>query len=274
MYGKHPRASTFYVCRPAQNNRGRADKHTNHPSGVYLYEEPLMEAVTHFFAERVFGPDRRELLTGDLAKVDNHAAHARHTERERLRRFLNEIDRRQKSILRQAQDNDADPFTQGLRSTYNDLETQKTTTLATLAELETTDTSMPIPSEDDLALLDALPHLQLNLADAPETQLRRLFEITQLNVHLREYGAEATISIKLPADELPQAARAAEMIVSAMPSTTRLHDSHAGGGCTDVVRAPDGIRTRTGSDFKSPASAVGLRGPRQPMLYTRLGGRA
>ncbi|MGW1676455.1 hypothetical protein [Saccharopolyspora sp. NPDC002376] len=79
---------------------------------------------------------------------------------------------------RQAQDGDPDdPFTKALRGTYNELQTQKTATLASVAELDNADSSEPSkPSSDDVALLDTLPYLTMNLAHAPEQLLRRLFE--------------------------------------------------------------------------------------------------
>ena len=51
--------------------------------------------------------------------------------------MLADIARRQDSILRQAADGDPDdPFTKGLRGSYNDLEAQKNATLAAVAELD------------------------------------------------------------------------------------------------------------------------------------------
>jgi hypothetical protein len=40
--------------------------------------------------------------------------------------------------------------------------------------------------------------------------LRRLFEITNLAVRIHDNSDDVTISIRLPADDLPQAAHAAE----------------------------------------------------------------
>lgn len=112
--------------------------------------------------------------------MDGRATRQRQAERKRLQRALADIARRQHSILRQAQDGDPDdPFTKGLRGSYNDLEAQKTANLAAITELDAADEAEPArPSRDDAALLDSLPYLAVNLADAPEPLLRRLFEIT------------------------------------------------------------------------------------------------
>ncbi|MBB4682912.1 hypothetical protein [Amycolatopsis jiangsuensis] len=64
--------------------------------------------------------------------------------RERLHRVLSELTRRQTSALRQAQDGEPDaPFTQGLRTTYNELEAQKKTAQAAIADLDAADETDP-----------------------------------------------------------------------------------------------------------------------------------
>ena len=248
MFGTQRRECAYYLCWPRNNNRGRPDKHAEHPKTIYLREDALLDAASRFFADRIFGPQRRELLAAELDSIDDREAQQRHTERERLQRVLADIDRRQDSLLRQAQDGDPDdPFTKGLRGSYNDLEAQKNATLATVAELDTADEAEPAkPSTDDAALLEHLPYLALNLTHAPEQLLRRLFEITQLTVTLHGDSDEATITIKLPADKLPHIAHAAETITQTTPSTHKI-PAHAGeAGRVDAVRAPGQTRTDTG----------------------------
>jgi hypothetical protein len=53
------------------------------------------------------------------------------------------------------------------------------------------------PGDADIAPLDALPYLALNVADAPEPLLRRLFEITQLSVRLHDDSDHVAITIRL-----------------------------------------------------------------------------
>nr|CTQ91332.1 hypothetical protein [Kibdelosporangium sp. MJ126-NF4] len=82
-----------------------------------------------------------------------------------------------------------------------------------------------------MELLDALPYLALNLTDAPEQLLRRLFEITQLTIRLYEDSDQVTITIKLPADQLPEIAHAAERITREIPADLP-------GSCVDAICAP------------------------------------
>lgn len=83
-----------------------------------------------------------------------------------------------------------DPFTKGLRRTYNDLETAKAALEAELAKLAAVGSSEPAtPRAEDLDLVDALPYLSPNLAHAPQPLPRCLFDLTQLTVRLHDDGS-------------------------------------------------------------------------------------
>ncbi len=245
MYGNHRHHSTYCMCHPLSNNRGRPDKYAGHEKAAYIREDAVLDAVSTFFADRVFGTHRRELLKVDLASVDDRETRQREAERERLQRTLTDLDRRQDNVMRQAQDcAPDDPFGQGLRQTYNDLETQRRTTLAALAELDAADSQAPArPTAQDTRLLDALPYLAVNLAEAPEQPLRVLFVTTRLAVHLHADSDDVTISIRLPADELPTIAHAAERITNTMTHAQETPAQKAGAPRADAVRAPGRIRT-------------------------------
>ncbi|MEA5364178.1 hypothetical protein VA596_31920 [Amycolatopsis sp., V23-08] len=80
--------------------------------------------------------------------------------------------------MRQAREGDPDdPFTQGLRQSYNDLEREKKASLSAIAELDEAD-EKTAPVAADLSRLDALPYLAVHLARAPRDLLYELFEVT------------------------------------------------------------------------------------------------
>jgi site-specific DNA recombinase len=244
MNGNHRHNSAYYQCWPRSNNRGRADKYAGHEKAAYIREDLILDAVSAFYTDRVFGRHRRELVQADLATVDDRESRQRDADRERHQRTLADLARRQDNILRQAQDLEpADPFAQGLRQTYNDLDAQRRATLASIAELDAAEQAAPArPSVDDLGLLDALPYLALKLTEAPEPLLRGLFEITNLTVQLHPDSDDVTISIRLPADELYKITETAERITNTMtaPKTPAQQDRRS---CADAVRAPGRIRT-------------------------------
>lgn len=144
MIGTVRPSGIYYRCHPAGNNRGRPDKHAGHPPTVYIREDVVTADVKRFFAERVFGPQRRELLLADLNTVDDTAQRERDARRQRLRRRLADTARKQENVLRQAEDADPhDPFTQGLRQHYNDLETERQAQLAAMSDLDQLDEQEP-----------------------------------------------------------------------------------------------------------------------------------
>lgn len=189
---------------------------------------------------RVFGPHRRDLLAADLATVDDRETRQREAERDRLQRTLADLARRQNNVMRQAQDCDPDdPFAHGLREIINQLEAERRATHAALIDLDATAQQAPEqPTADDAALLDALPYLSVNLARAPEQLLRSLFETTRLTVQLQPDSDDVTLTIRLPADDLPVIARAAERITDTMSETQETPARTAGATCADAVRAP------------------------------------
>jgi len=245
MYGNHRHGSQYYMCNPASNNRGRPDKHAGHEKAAYIREDEILGAVSAVYVDRVFGPHRRELFAAGLASADDRETRQREAERERLQRTLADLSRRQDNLMRQAQDcAPDDAFGQGLRETYNTLETERREALAAIAELDAAEQAGPLrPSVEDVDLLDALPYLTLNLTHAPEQLLRGLFEITQLTVRLHEDSDDATITIRLPATELPVIAAAAERITNIMDTAQDTPAQTAGVSRADAVRAPGRIRT-------------------------------
>ncbi|TGB08589.1 hypothetical protein E2651_18610 [Streptomyces sp. MZ04] len=110
------------------------------------------------------------------------------------------------------------------------------------------------PTAQTADLLDALPYRALNLARAPERLQRQLYEITQLTIRLHANSDDITLSIKLPADWLPEISHTAETITSAAaprhaqgPATNPVAgpcpSSASRTDRTDAVRAPGRIRT-------------------------------
>ncbi|WP_340687819.1 recombinase family protein [Amycolatopsis coloradensis] len=223
MFGDPRHGRAYYLCRPNNNNnnRGRPDRFADHEKVLYLREDSVLDAVAKLFADRVFGPDRRAILEADLERVDDHVATEREAERDRIRRKLAEIDKQQASILKQAQQGDPDdPFTTALRGSYNNLAGEEKRLLAKITELDEADLAAT-PKEmtaDDLPLIDALPYLAMNLALAPAPYLQALFEAVQLAIMVHDDGEHATITIKLPADQLPEITHVAERITDVAPS--------------------------------------------------------
>lgn len=130
----------YYLCWPRKNNRATPHLHPGLPASIRLREDELLEAICRFYADRLFGPERRAILEVEQGSIDDHAVFEREAERTRRQKLLATITRQQDSIMRQAREGDpGDPFTRGLRESYNDLESQKKVALSAIAELDTAD---------------------------------------------------------------------------------------------------------------------------------------
>ncbi|MDX8028811.1 recombinase family protein [Lentzea sp. BCCO 10_0856] len=246
MNGTVRHDATYYTCWPKNNNRGRPDKYSGHRKAEYIRQDDVMSAVSQFLAERIFGPERRAMLAADLSTVDEWEARQRDAERDRLRRVLADVARRQNTIMRQAQDGDPDdPFTRALRATYNDLEAERQAALSAVATLDAADDTAPTrPDAADVDLLDALPYLTGNLSDAPEPLLRKLFEAVSLTVRITDDGDHVTINVRLPADTMPEIISIAETINSTAVAR-KTADHSVSSACADAVNAPSRDRSCT-----------------------------
>jgi site-specific DNA recombinase len=204
MIGTERREIVYYRCHRATNNQGCPDKYAGHPAAVYMREDLIMAEVSAFFTERVFGSQRREKFLASLTQIDDAAHCDRQAGLERANRAVAEISRKQADVLRQVDEADArDPFGQGLRQRYNELQAERESLLATVAELDLQLAAEPDrPSADQVDLLEALPYLAVNMNRAPEELLGRLFDLTQLTIRVHYATNEATLSITLPSDYL------------------------------------------------------------------------
>jgi site-specific DNA recombinase len=155
------------------------------------------------------------------------------------------------SPRRAGQRRSRDPRPRPAPGSYNDLEAEKTAALAAVADLDAATPTGTGPG--DVTLLDRLPHLRLNLTDAPTPLLRALFDATRLTIDMHEDSDDVTLTISLPAGDLPAVAEAARDLAADQGEPGVLFG--------DVVRAPGGIRTHTGRCLRALSLPVGLQGP-------------
>lgn len=242
MRGVERKRLTYYQCWLKGNNRGRPELYESHPKTVLVRETGILEAVSAFYADRVFGPQRRELFLTDLTHRDDTAVREREQKRERAQHALAEVQKRQANLLRQVEESEPDdPFARGLRDRYNELDQERQAMLRTIVELDAAEEAEPVgPSLDTLDLLDALPYLETNLALAPEPLLRQLFELTQLKIELQGDVEHITLTIRLPAAYVKELAGAAERIDSVIPQQGCDQGVHTGSELSMLLEPPNG----------------------------------
>ncbi|WP_164492530.1 recombinase family protein [Streptomyces sp. CNQ-509] len=121
MFGKARRDRGFYVCAPKPQYIP-----PDHPKSMWIKETYLLEPLHEFFAARIFGPDRRELLAAALPEADASEGR-RHAERDKaLNDALTDLKKRrdrQFHTLELAEEPDR-RFVQGVQARVADLDDQ------------------------------------------------------------------------------------------------------------------------------------------------------
>jgi site-specific DNA recombinase len=245
MFGKTRRDLAYYACEPDQRHHAqRSAWQPGHPASLWVREDILLDVVHGFFAERIFGPDRRDLLAAQLA---SHAAPAetpdRAAERARmLRQAVSDIERRKRALIAEletepAADNSGgtDPdaareYRRAIQRRFTELVAEhcaKTDELAQLAD-DRADSGSPDPG-----LLAALPQLPLRLAGLPEHLQRGLYDAFQLQVRYHRPRHEVTIRVTVRADGLDHITGTVAAVTSQQNAENRSH----------VRGAPSRIRT-------------------------------
>ncbi|WP_236703772.1 recombinase family protein [Lentzea aerocolonigenes] len=199
MFGNQRRSLVYYMCWPRNSNRGKKELHPPGVDAVYIREEAILRAAASLLAEQVFLPEFVTILQATGGDNDQNASGGVVTQQEWWRRRLVTLERQQQNILHQARNcAPDDPFTTGLRTSYNDLESQKAVAAAEIASFGTTSSQESLQQQDAAVLGERLAGLRDCLVRAPVPLQRRLFEAIQLTVRLHDYNGQATISIRLP----------------------------------------------------------------------------
>jgi len=89
---------TYYRCPHDKSIPRHAAAHPGHPS-VTVREDDLMTALTSFFSERVFGPDRAAMLAAQLPASAEGQATQRQDKAAALRRQLAKIDTAENALI-------------------------------------------------------------------------------------------------------------------------------------------------------------------------------
>jgi len=242
MFGKTRRGLAYYACEPDRRHHAqRAGWYPGHPSSLWVREDILLGIVHGFFAERIFGPRRRDLLAAQLA---SHAArqpdrNENPERRKALQQAISDIERRKRALVTELEsqpvtgDPDADrEYRQAIQRRFTELVAEhraKTAELARLAEHP----AQP-EAEGDPGLLQALPQIPLRLADLPEPLQRSLYDAFQLQVRYHRPRHEVTIRATIRAETLDSISRTVSQITK---------DENRAGNRSHVLGAPSRIRT-------------------------------
>ena len=201
MFGKTRKQHTYYACQPSLNHAGKvAERFPDHPASIWVREDSLLAGVAEFFATRLLGPTRAELLAADLGQLDHRAVAEQAASLDALRRSLDEITRRQDRLVRtlESQDDPAGTVFARVRDRLGELEAERQAKLDALGALEATEEAQTVPVE----LLDELPVVDVDLLDAPQHILRALFEGFRLEVRYHKADHHALVRATIAEDTI------------------------------------------------------------------------
>jgi site-specific DNA recombinase len=195
LYGKTKRARAYYVCAPKKAWVPEA-----HPQSTYwVREDSLVDGLTAFLGNHVFGRYRRELLDASLRTIDANAQRDRRTMIAALRRSIADAEAKSKRLVRSLEvtDDVDQEFIRDINERRAELRSQRETLERQLVEAEDEVRRAPNP-----ALLDYLPVTAVDLAEMPDELSRRLFEALRLEIRYDYPTRIATCRVTLLGDTI------------------------------------------------------------------------
>jgi site-specific DNA recombinase len=213
--------NTYYACHhnPDDPRRTVPD---DHPRTISVREDHLLEAVRDFFAQHVFGPDRKDLLAATMPPTADDDRQHREQQAAALRKRLRQIDTAENAQAREIEtlahlDDPHAPALTALRARivarFTEFEGERTQVNAQLADLDKTE-----PQAGDPSLLDKLPMLGDILKGAPPRLHQELYQAFDLQVLYKKNMHQVTINVTIT-DSTLQALAAIIRLAGGDPGT-------------------------------------------------------
>ncbi|MCX5321761.1 recombinase family protein [Streptomyces sp. NBC_00120] len=211
MFGKTRHQISYYACQPDPNENRDQPWSPHHPKSLWIREQSLVTSISRFFATRIFGLNRRSHLTAALeaARSADDAGDRIANERATLEHAISALSQRQARLIRtladgfgsnnETDDLDSDQemqFRDAIRQEHATLSGQRKQLAEQLAHLRAP--QQAVRPADSAALLDALPHLDMDLALVPEEIQRRLYSAFGLEVRYSRPREELTLWVMIP----------------------------------------------------------------------------
>ena len=183
MHGKARKGITYYACAYRISYGDKAAEALGHGKWQYVREDMLLEQIDRFFATNIFGPTRLAAFRSQHRELAREVVATGAQERERIQRQLADIDTR---IERQIAAIEAGVEPGLVRARIDALKTERTNIATALAALTPTPASSDgvLDIGEACEILDGLPDLTAELANADDELRRRVYDAFQLAVEL------------------------------------------------------------------------------------------
>ena len=231
MFGNSKRQVTWYACAPK-----KAWRPDGHPVILRVREDHLLDGLTAYLSEKVFGSYRHMLLDADQRALTQAARQEQASNVKSLRRAITDTDAKSKRLIRNlelADDLDQD-FIRDIKERRAELRAHRTDLEQQLAAAEEQAHQAHNPT-----LLDHLPITAVDLDGMPDEISRRLFEALRLEIRYDPVSRIARCSVTLSGDTIDAVSRTTREAAAAAPQPARKPDHRGDGLCS----APSRIRT-------------------------------
>jgi site-specific DNA recombinase len=207
MYGKVRHGTSYYACVPKPGYRPPG--HTG-PASLWLREDILLDGLSGFLSQRIFGTGRQYLLDASLKAMDKARQRERQQQRAALARAIADNKTRSRNLIRslEAAEEPDQELIRDVNERRAELRTERARLEAELAGLDEELAQAPNP-----ALLDQLPVSAVDLSELPDDISRRLFEALRLAISFDHTREQVTFTITLTGDTIDVVRQVAEATV-------------------------------------------------------------
>jgi site-specific DNA recombinase len=182
MHGKDSRGTTYYACSYRIAYGDEAAEAVGHGKWQYVREDLVIPEIDRFFANNIFGSDRIEQLCAQYDTVTRSLATEDTSEQDRLRKRVADVEHRIQMQL-QAIEAGVEPSLVSAR--IEQLKQERLDLQRALAASERSTVQQPQSGLDaGCEILDQLPILDDELANADPALRRKVFDVFQLAVEI------------------------------------------------------------------------------------------
>jgi site-specific DNA recombinase len=202
MEGSHQKGSNWYRCQYARRRGDAAADVSGHPRVLGIKEDVVLDAVRSFMSERLFGPERLDLLRDELAEAASDGAWQERDSR--LADLRAEEKQVQQALYRQSlrleeHEDPEHPVLKLATQRIEELSGQAEAIKATISELEAAQPEEPRP-EEIKTILAGIPDLREALAQADGEELIELLDAFDVAVSYDKPGRTLELSALLAND--------------------------------------------------------------------------
>jgi site-specific DNA recombinase len=208
MEGSHQKGKNWYRCQYVSRRGNVAADLAGHPRVFGIKEEVVLDAVSEFLAERLFGPERLRLLRKELARADSAEWKQHDAQADRLAAELRDVNRAlyRQTLRLEEHDDPGHPVVALATRRIEELTARRQAITEAIDKLKAARPAGGHPDEI-LGLLEIVPDLRPALKEGdPETlaEIFRDFDVTasyDKSAQRLELGATVTAALVTDAEK-------------------------------------------------------------------------